>query len=418
MPISPYPVPARAAGTTHAAQLDDAHQAILFSHLQKNVVPQQGLTIPVTLLADFRSGGFKVKWDYGIIGSLPADFRARFPHLNALLAAGRNPETQAELHLVDGTLHTLVLLADDELLLSANEGPAEPWGLLREGRGQPYPVELSDPSACSAYAGRQVLCVLDLGDTRTELRVSLDGRAIGTATSAPEELVQLVYHYQALGLIAVARGYVEGSGDGLHLEVLDPEEITEDDLEPPLSPIEHVELVGLEEEKARSARARSDAADSDSAGTLDDEGGATHPDEEGNWSLRMPSNKFAAPTPEQIRAHREKIRVHSPASLAEGPDDPGATSVFAALPDEDPVVGVAGPELAEPASAKDLPTPPLPRAENAEKRPAPAPAPQASVPAPAQDEPRSSTPDSRAWIWALLALIAVLIISALIVFTM
>lgn len=416
MPISPYPVPARAAGSTHAAQLDDVHQAALFSHLQKNVVPQQGLTIPVTLLADFRDGGFKVKWNYGVIGSLPAEYRAKFPHLNALLAAGRNPETQAEIHLVGGSLHTLVLLADDALLLPVNAGPSEPWGLVREGRGQPYPVDLAaGADAVAAYAGRQVLCVLDLGNTRSELRVLLDRQEVGIARAVPEELVQLVYHYQALGLIAVARGYVEANGEGLHLEVLDPEEITEDDLEPPLSPIEPVELVGLEEEQEKAASAESARRRHDS---LEDEGGATHPDEDGNWSLRMPSNKFLAPTPEEIRAHREKIRIHSPAALAEGPDNPVATSVFAAPPQENRVVGVAGPEVAERASAKDLPQPPIPPATpDAPAAPAAAHAPQTPhIPHHASHGP--STPNSSAWLWAFLALIAVLVISAIIVFTM
>ncbi|QNQ89977.1 hypothetical protein GP475_04460 [Corynebacterium poyangense] len=154
-----------------------------------------------------------------------------------------------------------------------------------------------------------------------------EGEYLGKIEGLAPELHELVTHYETLGLVSVIRCYVSEDGTAATAELLAPEEISEAVLEPPVSPIPTTDLPYPQ---SSATGTESNAAE---------HGGASSPDSEGNWSLRLPSSRFFAPTPEQIREHKEKIRVKSP-SLPESSAPSEATTMFQAQPKQQPVVGV------------------------------------------------------------------------------
>lgn len=89
-----YPLPAHHLGVEHLAVLDFVCLSTTLS------IPAQ-TQVPVTLEADNRTGGWRIRSLFGTLGWLSAEETAEFPDLELLRAAGMTASTTAEVDLDD-----------------------------------------------------------------------------------------------------------------------------------------------------------------------------------------------------------------------------------------------------------------------------------------------------------------------------
>lgn len=313
MPFHPFPVPARAHGTSHRFEVAHTNQSMLVSRLYRAEWTGHEFTVPVTLLDDPRGGGFKVKWDYGVIGTLPHTVRQRYPELNRILQSSLNPEVTARISQEHEALRISVELADPGLLLPVNKWPASPWMLMPYGEPIEIDVEISSSSVKQKLAAcnhRQFLVRLALMDDDSIAVLAggdeLEDDVVGVLHEpAYTELKDAINHFEMLGLIPVARAY---SWDGTAtVEPIRTEDLTEEQLEPPISPM-------------RQLVPESAAA---SGGSILLAGGSATITNKGNgqWALNMPSETFPAVTPERMAEYEAAIsREESPKAGAESPE--------------------------------------------------------------------------------------------------
>lgn len=314
MPFTPYPVPARAVGSSRRITVGDINQAILFSQLDRTL-DAEGLEVSVELPPDHRDGGYKVKWGYGIIGILPVTFREAHPQFQRITDSQLIPEVTALIEPEPGEtggLRMSVLLPEPEWCVPVNDPLEEPWALLPPG-----PALELDPTVTVDVEKRELR---DLG--RAQLLVELiqiagrvtalhDGRVLAVATEEDSAaLLDALNHFEALGLQTMARAFLD-EGE-VHIECARTTDLGDDDLEPEISPLE--KLASEREPQPGMSVA-----------------------EDGSWSVHMPSGSFPALTPEQISDSRNIV---SPVVPEAGGEDPFETSVVAAVTEAPPAIGV------------------------------------------------------------------------------
>jgi len=121
MAVPSCPLPRPPAGEdVHSLPLDRVNQAILFSHLRTaELMEPAGTLIPVVLVPDFLTRGWRVRWEFGVIGSLSEGMRAQFPQLEHLHAAQVEPQVWARVCIDTerGLLDVAVELPSPELLV-------------------------------------------------------------------------------------------------------------------------------------------------------------------------------------------------------------------------------------------------------------------------------------------------------------
>lgn len=385
MPFTPYALPARAVGTSNRIPVEDPNQAILFSHFHDRAL-SDAVEVPVTLLPDPRGGGFKVKWDFGVVGTLPAEFREQFPEVERVTGSQLTPQVTAEIRLVQNAgLGVTVLLVDPDWCVPVNDPLDEPWTLLPPGRA------LDLDSTVDGDLGEEDLAALGTAQLLVELtevggRVTalFDGRVLGVVTRWDSlKLTDALDHFSALGLRVMARAFV---ADGaVSVECARTSELTEQDLEPEISPLPRLTVP--------SRRATGPVGP----------GIAVDPD--GEWSVHLPSNSFEAVAPGQTGGFR-KVHVPDGPDTSQGPrkpeaelggtkppvpDRPRATEVIRVVEDDvteagvAPVLGIPGP-LEEARDARD-----------------------------ARQRSRSAgTPARPSWIWWGLAVVVIVVVLVLI----
>ncbi len=304
MPFTPYALPARAVGTSNRIAVESPNQAVLFSHFHDRAL-HDAVEVPVTLLPDPRGGGFKVKWDFGVIGILPAEFRDQFPQLARVVGSQLTPQVIAEVRLVpDEGLGVTVLLTDPQWCVPVNDPPEEPWTLLPPGRALELdPAVEGDLDSDDLMALGTAQLLVGLTEVDGRVTVLYDARVLGVATHWDSlKLSDALGHFSALGLRVVARAFVT---DGtVSVECARTADLAEEDLEPPISPLPVLTVP--------DSRAAADAG----APALDETGISVGPD--GSWSVHMPSNSFETVTPAQVEGHR-RIGAVSPVPRGDNP---------------------------------------------------------------------------------------------------
>lgn len=295
MPFTPYPLPARGAGNSRRTPVVGTNQAILFSHLHDRALHDDGVVVPVTLLPDLRAQGFKVKWDYGVIGTLPASFREEYPQLERITGSQLTPEVTAlvEVSPERGGLSVDVLLPEPQWAVPVNDPPIGLWTLLPAG--EPAPVDLSagaDIPADELAALFQAQLLVKLSLVNDRVAVTYGNRVLGVLgeqdSAARRDAID---HFAQLGLDCVARAFL--NGDEITVESARTEDLDDDALEPEISPLPALTVPAFEEPADTSGENIVESPD-------------------GGWSLHIPSSNFEAITPAKIEEHSRKKRISSP----------------------------------------------------------------------------------------------------------
>lgn len=299
MPFTPYALPARAVGTSNRIAVEDPNQAILFSHFHDRAI-HDAVEVPVTLLPDPRGGGFKVKWDFGVIGTLPAEFREQFPQLERVTGSQLTPQVTAEVRVVPNAgLGVVVLLVDPQWCVPVNDPLDEPWTLLPPGRALELdPAVGGDVGTDELAALGTVQLLVELVEVDGRVTVLHDGRVLGVATRWDSlKLSDALAHFAALGLRVMARAFV---GDGaVSVECARTSDLDDGDLEPEISPLPPLAVPA-------------DPTGPEGAGVPDLSEAGVSVGADGSWSVHMPSNSFGAVTPARAESHRRRSIV-SPA---------------------------------------------------------------------------------------------------------
>lgn len=173
--VPSYPLARPPVGTdVHSLPVEKVSQAILFSHLRTaELMGPDGTLIPVRLIPDFLHGGWRVRWEFGTIGSVPAGLRGVFPEIERVHQARVEPQAWARVSVNKerGLLDVALELPAPEL--------AVPWNSLVDGtrllpQGGRLPATLTGEN-------RQMLGQVDGVD------VWIDGEIIGQLEYVPLE---------------------------------------------------------------------------------------------------------------------------------------------------------------------------------------------------------------------------------------
>ena len=140
MAVPSYPLARPPAGTdVHSLPMEKVSQAILFSHLRTaELIEPTGALIPVALIPDLLHGGWRVRWGYGTIGSLPAGMREIFGDVGRVHDERMEPCAFARVTInrERGLLDVAVELPAPELTVPRNSLPAGAL-VLPQGRRRP-----------------------------------------------------------------------------------------------------------------------------------------------------------------------------------------------------------------------------------------------------------------------------------------
>lgn len=196
MVVPVYPLARPPAGTeVHSLPVERINQAILFSHLRTGeLIDPDGILIPVHLIPDLVHGGWRVRWSYGVIGSLPAGMRGHFTDIERIHDAHVEPSAFARVRIDRdrGLLDVAVELPAPDLSVARNGLP--PGGMVLP-QGRRIPAALDGPDG-------QLLGLLDGAD------VLVDGQVIATLDPATAHRVSV--HQGADAPIGVRVFIVDG----------------------------------------------------------------------------------------------------------------------------------------------------------------------------------------------------------------
>lgn len=126
-----YPLAPSYFGVEHVAVLEHVNFSTALS------IPglaQEPALVAVSLLPDPTTGGWRVRSDFGFLGSLDGEESAEYPALNRLRTAAMNPATHATVELVDSEVEIALALGLNPWMVPANNQPAG-TALLNGGQG-------------------------------------------------------------------------------------------------------------------------------------------------------------------------------------------------------------------------------------------------------------------------------------------
>lgn len=322
MPFTPYPLPARGAGSARQIPVEGTNQAILFSHLHDRALRADGVEVPVTLLPDPRGRGFKVKWDYGVIGTLPEQFKEDYPQLERVTGSRLTPEVTAlvQVNRERGGLSVDVLLPEPQWTVPVNDPPEGAWTLLPPGAAAQ--VDLSagvDIPADELATYYQAQLLVELALVNEHVTVSFRERVLGVLNEDDSAaLADALNHFSQLGLGCVSRAFL--NGDTVTVECARTEELDDAALEPVISPLPALLIPAFEEPEP--------------------DGGGVVENDDGSWLISISSESFEAITPEKLEEHRQRRKISSPV-MPERPAPATEIMPIIDLPDDEPVQGIA-----------------------------------------------------------------------------
>lgn len=190
MAVPTYPLARPPAGLdVHVLPVERVNQAILFSQLRTaELIEPDGTLIDVALVPDLADGGWRIRWGYGTIGSLPAEARQAYPGIDHVTASHQQAGTCARV-CVDreaGRLVVTIELPDPALILPRNQLP----GHRVLPQGEPVLVDAAEPDGqyLVTVSGADVL--LDDGVIAT-LSPADAGRVLGRTAGVDRPAVRL-----------------------------------------------------------------------------------------------------------------------------------------------------------------------------------------------------------------------------------
>lgn len=200
-----------------------------------------------------------------IIGHLPEGRTREYAQLRRVQASGFVPRTIARIRAVGAerspSFDVTISLRPADDILPVNAPPDQPWALLPSGniiqvtKEQDHATELG---LILPKSGRtQALATLHKSSFGVRkkfdgIEVRIGGTRVGELTrSMGEKMLPAVDHYSELGLQTVARAFITGSkaAPEVTLECARAADLTDEDLEPAVSPIPR--LVDFEEDASR-----------------------------------------------------------------------------------------------------------------------------------------------------------------------
>lgn len=147
MVVPSYPLALPPTGTPpRSLPVDRVNQAILFSQLRSaELIGPLGAPIDVTLVPNLGDGGWRIRWEFGIIGSLSAQVRADYPEIERVVDAGLMPLTRARVSIdrAAGRLAVAVELPEPGTAVPLNNLPPGAV-LVPQGELHPLPADLPD----------------------------------------------------------------------------------------------------------------------------------------------------------------------------------------------------------------------------------------------------------------------------------
>lgn len=252
-----YPLPAYTGGGGTTVPIERSSQAILFDLLRDYVAPttsrhaaprhaeprtqdgcEETTRVYFRLVPDPATGGYLVVHGHNRLGRVPAQLRTEYPQLDGLLAQGYEPEVAADIGFTKGSgrMGGNLYFPAPPLAVPANRPPTEPWAFLPGGTVRDIDTSAGEgrPTDTSGqWLGR--LTVIE-----GIVVAAVDDRALGPLSEEDSaEIRDLVAHYQALGLIPVARIYCLQEDGRIRtvLDALATAEVSDDALEPDISPL-------------------------------------------------------------------------------------------------------------------------------------------------------------------------------------
>ncbi len=155
----------------------DVVSTSIFAHM---VPSDEGTTVPVTLTVDPLNQAWRVRWEFGVLGEIPAEVREEFPSLSRVIGSGFIPTTKASISAGGPTgIEVAVLLPTPDLAVPRNNVSPEAWILPS---GSAFTVDTSDGEIdaldLELYSpGQWLVTLVELDGT---VVATIDGRAVGT----------------------------------------------------------------------------------------------------------------------------------------------------------------------------------------------------------------------------------------------
>ncbi|GAB2505851.1 hypothetical protein CATRI_04480 [Corynebacterium atrinae] len=160
MVVPSYPLALPPSGTPpRSLAVERVNQAILFSQLRSaELIGPDGVLIEVTLVPNLGDGGWRIRWEFGIIGSLSAQVRAEYPEIERVVEAGLTPLTRARVSIdrAAGRLAVAVELPEPGTAVPLNNLPPGSV-LVPQGELHPLPAELPDGHYLGVMAEESLL---------------------------------------------------------------------------------------------------------------------------------------------------------------------------------------------------------------------------------------------------------------------
>ncbi|STC70121.1 Uncharacterised protein [Corynebacterium pilosum] len=157
--------------------VNDIVATSIFAHM---VPSDDETTVPVTLTVDPLTQAWRVRWEFGVLGEIPAEVREEFSSLNRVIASGFVPETKATISAGGPAgIEVAVLLPPPDLAVPRNDVSPEAWILPT---GSAFTVDTSDGEIDALdlvlYSpGQWLVTLVELDGT---VVATIDGRAAGT----------------------------------------------------------------------------------------------------------------------------------------------------------------------------------------------------------------------------------------------
>ncbi|WKD58543.1 hypothetical protein [Corynebacterium caspium] len=237
MSVSTYPLPAFTQGGGTKVPLIGGATTMLFSLIDTP-------TLSLSVLPDNSTGGFLVRHGRTRIGRLPQDFREHYPQLEYLAQQGFSPEVTATVSMEENSgIKAILHFPAPGIIIPQNFPPTKPWALLPAGPLRTVDTSSGDSTALPVGASpSQWLATASVLNETVVL--SLNDRVVGPLTAADSAaIIEVIKHYEALGLIPIARLFV--LAEAVLVALAPVAELSEEALEPQINPLPAIEPYDL-----------------------------------------------------------------------------------------------------------------------------------------------------------------------------
>lgn len=212
MNLPRYPLASSAFGYQRRIPVENVVQALVFSHVAPGV---DELRVPVTLSADPTEGTWRVRWEHGVIGEIPAAEARHYPDLYRVSGSGFQPETIAGIRVPEGSslAEVHVYLLASELAVPRNN-VSDDTSVLPTGEMFMIDTATGDMGAFDLALASPGQWLVGLTDVGGKPVATIDGTVAGTfAADDADKVLAFIHAAQKVnpqGLVA-ARGFVVDS---------------------------------------------------------------------------------------------------------------------------------------------------------------------------------------------------------------